>query len=140
MNPRVRKVSPLPGYKLEIVFSNNEQGLYDCSRLLDFGMCPEATNPNGPPVLVVPSLINRAYILDLNENCSLLRCRRRLPGLPQRAGLRGHLHHRHSGHRRRRWQCAGPHRLRLRLLRPDLHQCPGDDQWRHRLWHRRSGL
>ncbi len=43
------------------------------SRLLDFGGCPEATNPNGPPVLVVPSLINRAYILDLNENCSLLR-------------------------------------------------------------------
>lgn len=43
------------------------------SRLLDFGGCPEATNPDGPPVLVVPSLINRAYILDLNENCSLLR-------------------------------------------------------------------
>ncbi len=43
------------------------------SRLLDFGGCPEATNPHGPPVLVVPSLINRAYILDLNENCSLLR-------------------------------------------------------------------
>ena len=43
------------------------------SRLLDYGHCPEATNPNGPPILVVPSLINRAYILDLNENCSLLR-------------------------------------------------------------------
>jgi polyhydroxyalkanoate synthase len=43
------------------------------SRLLDFGGCPEATNPAGPPVLVVPSLINRAYILDLNKNCSLLR-------------------------------------------------------------------
>jgi len=43
------------------------------SSLLDFGMCPEATNPNGQPVLVVPSLINRAYILDLSENCSLLR-------------------------------------------------------------------
>ncbi len=43
------------------------------SRLLDYGHCPEATNPDGPPILVVPSLINRAYILDLNENCSLLR-------------------------------------------------------------------
>jgi len=43
------------------------------TRLLDFGDTPEATNPTGPPVLVVPSLINRAYILDLNENCSLLR-------------------------------------------------------------------
>ena len=43
------------------------------SRLLDFGGCPEATNPAGPSVLVVPSLINRAYILDLNQNCSLLR-------------------------------------------------------------------
>ena len=43
------------------------------SRLLDFGRCVEATNPNGPAVLAVPSLINRAYILDLNENCSLLR-------------------------------------------------------------------
>ncbi|OUS04568.1 hypothetical protein A9Q96_15705 [Rhodobacterales bacterium 52_120_T64] len=43
------------------------------SRLLDFGRCPEATNPNGAPVLVVPSLINRAYILDLHKNCSLLR-------------------------------------------------------------------
>ena len=43
------------------------------SRLLDFGQCPEATNPDGPSVLVVPSLINRAYILDLNKNCSLLR-------------------------------------------------------------------
>ena len=41
MNPRVRKVTPLPGYRLEIVFSNNEQGLYDCSRLLDFGVFQE---------------------------------------------------------------------------------------------------
>ena len=43
------------------------------SRLLDFGGCPEASSPNGPPVLVVPSLINRAYILDLAEDCSMLR-------------------------------------------------------------------
>lgn len=43
------------------------------SRLLDFGQSPEATNPDGPAVLVVPSLINRAYILDLHKTCSLLR-------------------------------------------------------------------
>jgi poly[(R)-3-hydroxyalkanoate] polymerase subunit PhaC len=44
-----------------------------CSRLLDYGGAPEATNPGGPPVLFVPSLINRAYILDLAPGRSLLR-------------------------------------------------------------------
>ncbi len=44
-----------------------------CSRLLDYGAVPEATDPGGPPVLVVPSLINRAYILDLAPGRSLLR-------------------------------------------------------------------
>jgi len=41
MNPRVTKVTPQPGYKLKIVFSNNEQGIYDCSKLLDFGVFQE---------------------------------------------------------------------------------------------------
>ena len=41
MNPRVKKVIPQPGYKLKIVFSNNERGLYDCSKLLDFGVFQE---------------------------------------------------------------------------------------------------
>jgi polyhydroxyalkanoate synthase subunit PhaC len=44
-----------------------------CSRLLDYGAVPEATRPDGPPVLVVPSLINRPYILDLDPGRSLLR-------------------------------------------------------------------
>lgn len=44
-----------------------------CSRLLDFGAAPEAQAPDGPPVLVVPSLINRPYILDLMPGRSLLR-------------------------------------------------------------------
>lgn len=44
-----------------------------CTRLLDYGAAPEATNPAGPPVLVVPSLINRPYILDLMPGRSLLR-------------------------------------------------------------------
>jgi polyhydroxyalkanoate synthase len=43
------------------------------TRLLDYGQCPEATDPNGTPLLVVPSLINRAYILDLKPELSLLR-------------------------------------------------------------------
>jgi polyhydroxyalkanoate synthase len=44
-----------------------------CTRLRDFGAVPEATRPDGPPVLVVPSLINRPYILDLLKERSLLR-------------------------------------------------------------------
>ena len=44
-----------------------------CSRLADYGAAPEATDPAGPPILVVPSLINRAYILDLAPDRSLLR-------------------------------------------------------------------
>ena len=44
-----------------------------CSRLLDYGAVPEAVAPHGPPVLIVPSLINRAYILDLAPGRSMLR-------------------------------------------------------------------
>jgi polyhydroxyalkanoate synthase len=44
-----------------------------CSRLLDYGAAPEAADPGGPPVLVVPSLINRPCILDLTPERSLLR-------------------------------------------------------------------
>jgi len=43
------------------------------ARLLDYGRCAEATKPEGPPVLVVPSLINRPYILDLQPEYSFLR-------------------------------------------------------------------
>jgi len=43
------------------------------ARLLDYGAAPEATDPDGPPVLVIPSLINRAYILDLTAERSMLR-------------------------------------------------------------------
>ena len=41
MNPRIVKVIPQPDYKLELVFSNAEQGIYDCSHLLDFGVFQE---------------------------------------------------------------------------------------------------
>lgn len=42
------------------------------TRLLDYGQVPEAVK-EGRPLLVVPSLINRAYILDLLPERSLLR-------------------------------------------------------------------
>lgn len=38
------------------------------TRLLDYG-----GDPNGRPLLVVPSLVNRAYVMDLTEDRSLLR-------------------------------------------------------------------
>ena len=41
MNPRIVKVIPQPDYKLGLVFSNAEQGVYDCSHLLDFGVFKE---------------------------------------------------------------------------------------------------
>jgi len=45
------------------------------ARLLDYGAAPEAAPgaAAGPPVLFVPSLVNRAYILDLAARRSLLR-------------------------------------------------------------------
>ena len=43
------------------------------ARVLDYGQCAEATAPHGPVVLVVPSLINRAYVLDLIPGNSFLR-------------------------------------------------------------------
>lgn len=40
--------------------------------LLDYGTVPGAA-PNGFPILVAPSLVNRGYVLDLTEQRSLLR-------------------------------------------------------------------
>ena len=42
------------------------------SRLLDYGQCGTGAG-GGRPVLVVPSLVNRGYVLDLSEERSLLR-------------------------------------------------------------------
>jgi len=39
------------------------------ARLLDYS----STADDGFPILVAPSLINRAYILDLSKKCSLMR-------------------------------------------------------------------
>jgi len=44
MNPRVSKVSTTNNYHLSLVFTNGEKGLYDCSKLLDFGVFKELKN------------------------------------------------------------------------------------------------
>ena len=44
MNPRVKKVSASNDYKLHIVFTNGENGVYDCSSLLGFGVFKELRN------------------------------------------------------------------------------------------------
>ena len=41
MNPRVREFTATEDYKLRLIFDNGEQGLYDCSDLLDFGVFSE---------------------------------------------------------------------------------------------------
>jgi hypothetical protein len=46
MNPRIKKVQPLPNFRLQLTFTNGEQGIYDCSPLLDFGVFQEFKNNN----------------------------------------------------------------------------------------------
>ncbi|MCL4511819.1 MAG: DUF2442 domain-containing protein [Bacteroidetes bacterium] len=41
MNPRVKAVKAKDNYKLEIIFSSGEVGIYDCSPLLNFGVFSE---------------------------------------------------------------------------------------------------
>ena len=41
MNPRVKEVRPLPGYRLDLTFTSGEQGTYDCRPLLDCGVFRE---------------------------------------------------------------------------------------------------
>ncbi|MCD4695057.1 MAG: DUF2442 domain-containing protein [Bacteroidales bacterium] len=44
MNPRVNKVSTTSNFQLNIEFTNGEHGIYDCSKLLDFGVFKELKN------------------------------------------------------------------------------------------------
>jgi len=44
MNPRVKAVTATSDYKLHLVFTNGESGIYDCSDLLDFGVFKELKN------------------------------------------------------------------------------------------------
>ncbi len=46
MNPRVKQVSTTNNYKLSLIFTNGEHGIYDCSNLLDFGVFKELKNIN----------------------------------------------------------------------------------------------
>lgn len=44
MNPRIKEVIPLTDYKLKLIFTNGELGIYDCSSLLNFGVFQELQN------------------------------------------------------------------------------------------------
>ena len=55
MNPRISEVIPLPDYKLKLIFTNGERGIYDCSHLLNFGIFEELNNKN---------YFNRVKVLD----------------------------------------------------------------------------
>lgn len=46
MNPRVLKVTTTNDYKLHLLFSNGEEGIYDCQDLLDFGIFSELRDKN----------------------------------------------------------------------------------------------
>ena len=41
MNPRIKSISPSKNYMLDLVFTNGEKRVYDCSPLLDFGVFKE---------------------------------------------------------------------------------------------------
>ncbi len=41
MNPRIRRVAVQDRYRLKLEFTNGEQGIYDCSHLLGFGLFKE---------------------------------------------------------------------------------------------------
>ncbi len=46
MNPRVSVVSTINDYKLDLMFTNGEHGIYDCSGLLGFGVFKELKDPH----------------------------------------------------------------------------------------------
>ncbi len=46
MNPRVSTVSTTNNYQLRLLFTNGEHGVYDCSKLLNFGVFKELKNRN----------------------------------------------------------------------------------------------
>ena len=46
MNPRITEAIPTDDYKLKLVFSNGERGIYDCSGLLNFCVFQELRDKN----------------------------------------------------------------------------------------------
>ena len=55
MNPRVHSVDTLDEYKLKLVFTNGEIGVYDCYPLLNFGVFSELKDKD---------YFNRVQVLD----------------------------------------------------------------------------
>jgi hypothetical protein len=46
MNPRIKCVSVLPDYKLDLEFTSGERGIFDCNPLLNFGVFKELSDLN----------------------------------------------------------------------------------------------
>ena len=46
MNPRVKKVIPNDDYTLHLIFKNQEEAIFDCKKLLDFGVFKELKDKN----------------------------------------------------------------------------------------------
>ena len=46
VNPRVRDVAPIEGYRLRLTFENDELRLFDCTPYLDFGVFCELKDPH----------------------------------------------------------------------------------------------
>lgn len=46
MNPRISEVATSEDYRLRLVFTNGERGVYDCSGLLNFGVFKELRDFN----------------------------------------------------------------------------------------------
>lgn len=46
MNPRIKSVTVASEYKLKLVFTNGETGVFDCSPLLDVGVFRELRDEN----------------------------------------------------------------------------------------------
>ena len=55
MNPRIKNVRTSPDYKLHMEFTNEEDGIYDCLPILDFGVFKELKDL---------SYFNQAQVLD----------------------------------------------------------------------------
>jgi hypothetical protein len=45
MNPRVKSAAPMPGWRLEVEFTNGERGVFDCAPFLGFGVFQELADP-----------------------------------------------------------------------------------------------
>ena len=66
MNPRIIEVIALSDYKMQLIFSNGERGVYDCNNLLDFGVFQELKNKNYfNQVKVLDGTVTRSHDQDI---------------------------------------------------------------------------